>query len=454
MKKTLAVLLAATMAAGTLTACSSSEPAPETSAAATTAAEAEKNAPAKGTEAVSGEKTEIEIWCWDPNFNVVSAERAGEIYTAEHPEVTVKVSEVTSSDIYTKMTAAIMGKQMDTLPDIMLMHDDNINKYVSAYDGVFADLTDSGINFDEFADFKVAVGTVDGRNYSVPFDNGAAVNALRTDIIGEAGYTIEDFTDITWDEYLEMGKDIFEKTGKSILNERADKSQILPLMMISAGTWYFDAEGNITIADNETMKECLKMYKQLIDANVISRHNDSESYYGAYLSGEVAGGMNGGFILANIMKAEDQSGKWAITNIPRFSNVEGASNYGNNGGSSWLVFNNENTDVAIDYLKNTFAGSVELYNDILAEAAAVSTWSPAKDAENYKMKVDFFGGQPIYEMIVNYAEQVPAINYGIYTGEAQSSMVKAITDIIGGVDIDTALQNVQADVEFAAQQIQ
>lgn len=396
------------------------------------------------------EKTEIEVWCWDPNFNVVSMEKAAEIYGEVNPDVTVKVTEVTSADIYTKMTAAIMGNQMDTLPDIMLMHDDNINKYVSAYDGVFANLADTGIDFTQFSPYKVACGTVDGGYYSVPFDNAAAVTALRTDIIGEAGYTIDDFTDITWDEYLEMGKDIYEKTGKSILNERADKSQILPLMMISTGTWYFDAEGNITIADNETMKKCLEMYKALADANVLSRHNDSESYYGAYVTGEVAGGMNGSYILANIMKEESQSGNWAITNVPRFDDIEGAANYSNNGGSSWLVINNENTEIAADFLKNTFAGSVDLYNEILVAATAVATWLPAAEAENYQKEVEFFGGQKIYETIVDFTSKVPAINYGIYSGEAQSSMANAISRILDGEDIDTALASVQADVEFAA----
>ena len=38
-----------------------------------------------------------------------------------------------------------------------------------------------------------------------------------------------------------------------------------------------------------------------------------------------------------IQTAEDQSGKWAITNIPKLTNVKGATNYSNNGGSSWAI---------------------------------------------------------------------------------------------------------------------
>lgn len=45
----------------------------------------------------------------------------------------------------------------------------------------------------------------------MPFDNGAAIACYRTDILQEAGMTLEDFTDITWDEWVEKGKVVLEK---------------------------------------------------------------------------------------------------------------------------------------------------------------------------------------------------------------------------------------------------
>lgn len=62
--------------------------------------------------------------------------------------------------------------------------------------------TDSGIDFSQFAQYKVALSTVDDKNYGVPFDSGVAINALRIDILDECGYTIDDLTDITWSEYI------------------------------------------------------------------------------------------------------------------------------------------------------------------------------------------------------------------------------------------------------------
>lgn len=43
---------------------------------------------------------------------------------------------------------------------------------------------------------------------------------------------------------------------------------------------------------------------------------------GSMLNSEVAGVINGCWIMGTIQTAEDQSGKWAITNIPKLTNVK------------------------------------------------------------------------------------------------------------------------------------
>ena len=100
---------------------------------------------------------------------------------------------------------------LSTLPDIFLMQDNSFQKYATFYPDVFTDLTDSGIDFSQFSEAKVAYSTLDGVNYGVPFDNGAVVNAVRTDLIEQAGYTVDDFTDITWSDYMEKAKVVLER---------------------------------------------------------------------------------------------------------------------------------------------------------------------------------------------------------------------------------------------------
>ena len=69
------------------------------------------------------------------------------------------------------------------------MQDNSFQKYATNYPDIFTDLTDSGIDFSEFSSAKVAYSTLDGKNYGIPFDNGAVIECLRTDMLEEAGFT-------------------------------------------------------------------------------------------------------------------------------------------------------------------------------------------------------------------------------------------------------------------------
>ena len=78
----------------------------------------------------------------------------------------------------------------------------------------------------------------------VPFDDGTAINAMRTDYLAKAGYTLADFTDITWSDFLTKGKDVLEKTGKPMLSGMAGSSDTIMMMLQSAGASLFSYNGN------------------------------------------------------------------------------------------------------------------------------------------------------------------------------------------------------------------
>ena len=65
-----------------------------------------------------------------------------------------------------------------------------------------------------FAAEKLDYSTIDGEHYGVPVDNGTVVCAYRTDLLEEAGYTIDDLTGCTWDEFMEIGKAVYDATEK------------------------------------------------------------------------------------------------------------------------------------------------------------------------------------------------------------------------------------------------
>lgn len=74
---------------------------------------------------------------------------------------------------------------------------------------------------------------VDDTHYGVPFDNGAVIACYRTDILDEAGYTIDDLTDITWSKFMEIGK-MFMKNRQHLLTSEATGGDTLMMMMQSA----------------------------------------------------------------------------------------------------------------------------------------------------------------------------------------------------------------------------
>ena len=160
------------------------------------------------------EEETLTVWCWDPTFNVYAMKQAEAAYQKDHPNFKLDIQEKVYSDIEQSLITAAEAGTYDTLPDIFLMQDYSFHKNVTNYPEIFTELTDSGIDFSQFSAGKLADSTVDEKNYGVPFDNGAVIACYRTDILDEAGYTIDDLTDITWSKFMEIGKDVHEKTGK------------------------------------------------------------------------------------------------------------------------------------------------------------------------------------------------------------------------------------------------
>ena len=446
-RKILAVLLATAVTAS-LAGCGSSATTGDTAsteAAATETAEA-------GTEAAAatGGDNSLTVWCWDPAFNMYAMEQAAEVYKQENPDFNLNVVETPWADIQTKLTTAATSGDLSTLPDIMLMQDNAFQKNVISYPDAFTDITGSGVDFTKFAKAKTAYSVVDGKNYGVPFDNGAVIACYRTDILEQAGYTIDDFTDITWSDYLEKGKDVLAKTGKPLLSCQAGESDVIMMMLQSAGASLFDAEGNPTLVDNAALKEVMATYQALVEAGVLVEVNDWDQYVGTLNSETVAGTINGCWIMASIQTAADQSGKWAITDMPKLDNVDGATNYSNNGGSSWAVTSNcKNTDLAYDFLSKTFAGSTALYETILPSSGALATYLPAAESDVYSQPSEFFGGDTVFAKITEFAGKTPSNNTGVYYYEARDAVAVAITNIISGADIDTEIQTAQDTVNFA-----
>ena len=394
-----------------------------------------------------GDET-LTVWCWDPNFNIYAMQQAEKIYQADHPNFKLDIQENVYSDIETKLITAANSGDYSTLPDIFLMQDYSYHKNVANFPDVFTELTDSGIDFSQFSAGKLADSTVDGKNYGVPFDNGATIMAIRSDIVEEAGLTTDDFNNITWSQFMELAKTVKEKTGIPMLTTSGGSELVLEMLQSAGNSPIVD--GEVKIADNEVLAKAVETYAELVNEGYMTEYTDWDKYIASMNNGEAAGVINGCWIMSSIQAAEDQSGKWTIVDMPALDDVEGATNYANCGGASWAVSSNcKNTELAYDFLNSTFGGSVELYDDLLVNAGAIASYLPAAESDVYQEASEFYGGQKVYADIVDYASKVPAFDCGAYYSDVRSALTDVVTNVVqDGADVAAELQNAQDTVEF------
>ena len=397
---------------------------------------------------VSAEGETLTVWAWDPNFNIYALKEAEKIYQKDHPDFKLEIQENVYSDIETKLITAATAGDYSTLPDIFLMQDYSFNKNVTNFPDVFMELTDSGIDFSQFSSGKLADSVINKKNYGVPFDNATSIMAIRSDIVTEAGLKVDDFKDITWSKFLELGKTVKYKTGLPMLTTSGG-SELLLEMLQSAGSSPMK-DGKVNIENNEALKQSMEVYKKLIDQGIMVEYTDWDQYIASMNDGKAAGVINGSWIMASIQAADDQSGKWSIVNMPALDGVKGATNYANCGGASWAVSSNtKNAELAFDFLKSTFGASTELYDTLLKNAGAISSYLPAADSAVYQEASDFYGGQKVYADVVNFAGKVPAFDTGAYYSDIRSALTDAITNVIqNNADIQAEMKSAQETVEF------
>lgn len=450
-KKIISLLLAVGMALS-LAACGggTGDTGTDSDTGNSTDAEASADVESNESEGGSADSKKLVIWTWDPSFTFPVLEEAERIYKEEvDEEFEIEIVEMTSPDCESKLQTCAEAGDLESLPDLVMMQDNSYQKFVTFYPEAFTDLTDSGIDFSKFAEGKLSYSTVDGKNYGVPFDNGAVISCYRTDILEEAGYTIEDITDVDWNQFIEVGKTVKEKTGKFMLSGVSGEPDTIMMMLQSAGASLFNEDGTPNLVGNEALEECIDIYRTMVKEGIFFEVNEWDEYVSSITNELCAGTINGNWISATIMGMEDTSGKWEITNMPKLVNTSGATNYSNNGGSSIYVSSNcKNTELAFDFLAKTFGEKVELYENVLPKTGMIGAYMPAMDSDAYQEPQEFWSGQPIFATILDYSEQVPTNNRSAYYYDVREAVSTALQDIIRGGDIGQVLEQAQADAEF------
>ena len=391
---------------------------------------------------------QLTVWAWDPNFNISIMNKAKELYVKNHPDVKIKVEDFAKPDLEQKMHTMLASGMSKSLPDIVLIEDYNAQKFLTSYPQAFAPM-DGVVDYKQFTKYKTQLMTMNGHTYGMPFDSGVTGLYYRRDILAAAGIKPEALNNITWDQFIDLGKQVKAKTGKAMLSDDPSDPNMVRILMQSAGAWYFKPDGTLNIKDNAALKEALRLQKAMIDAKITTPSVGWSGRVAAANKGDVATVTNGVWFIPSIKAAADQAGKWGVATTPRL-NIPGGTNFSNSGGSSWYVLSTSpNSKDAIDFLNETFGKNVNFYQRILTENGAVGTLLAARSGDAYQTPDSFFGGQKIYSDFAGWLAKVPEVAYGQYTYEADAVVAALLPALYQGTPVNQIVE--QIDQQLAAQ---
>jgi lactose/L-arabinose transport system substrate-binding protein len=388
----------------------------------------------------------VTVWCWDPNFNGATMQEAASRYAASHPDFKINVVDFAKADLEQKLQAQLASGTTEGLPDIVLIEDYGAQKYLQSFPGAFEPLN-AAVDYSKFASYKVELATLNGQTYSLPFDSGVTGFFYRTDYLADAGYKAEDLQDITWDRLIEIGKDVEAKTGHKLLSLDINDAGPIRIMLQSAGSWYFTPDGKVDIADNPVFKAALGEFTKLLQSGIYRPASGWTDYTGGFTSGDAAGAITGVWMTGTIKANPDQSGKWGVAPLPKLQ-VDGATHASNLGGSSWYVLSSAPDKAeAIDFLASIWGKDVDFYQKILVDQGALGTLLEARNGPAFQADDAFFSGQPVWQNFTTWLAEIPGVNYGIFTNEADAAVAAHLPALKDGANLDEAIKAIDEQVK-------
>lgn len=258
MKKKLALVLAASMAAVSLAACGGGSGDSGTTAA---AGGAGTEAADSGTTAAaaSGGETALTVAWWGNQTRNERTQAALDKYSELNPGVTFDGQFSEWSDYWNKLATAAAGH---SLPDVIQMDYAYLDQYVT--NNLLVDLTpyieDGTLNVDDCSEDIINSGSVDGKVYSIPIGVNAPAMVYNKTITDQAGIEIKD--NMTLDEFVAVSKEIYEKTGCKTNMAYGVSQEILQAMIRGYDGHVLFSDGKLGVDSAEGFVPFFKVYEE------------------------------------------------------------------------------------------------------------------------------------------------------------------------------------------------
>ncbi len=229
-------------------------------------------------------------------------------------------------------------------------------------------------------------GDKEGNVYDADFHLGASVAYYNMDIMNEAGIDPADI--VTWDDYIEAGKTVLEKTGKPMTAVETADLFLPQLMMLELGAQYVDEEGNPSLATDAHVQVIDKL-REMLDLGIVviapGGFFHSEEWYGFLNDGGVASVLMPLWYMGRFTDyMPDLNQKMGIYELPVWN--EGDTREVLQGGTGTSVIKGtENEQLAKDFLafaKLSAEGCTYEWNELGFDPIRTELWDDPAITEN------------------------------------------------------------------------
>ena len=388
----------------------------------------------------------LTVWVWD--INKPALESTIGSFVEMHPGVEVVVEDLGNQNVYDRGLAGCAAGGLD-LPDVYLVENNEAQVFWAQFPDCFTDLRTLGGEelLPLFPDFKWAELTEGEQIFAVPYDSGPTAIFYRRDLYEAAG--IDPAEIATWDDFAEAGtamNEAFDGTVKMGTISKGGDDEWFRMLANQADCFYFDEEGTEITVNQPGCVQAMETMKMLWDASVLHPggwveqiqfiQNDAaaSAFFGSWYSGTI------------IAEAPDQTGQWGVYLTP--AQTEGGVRASNLGGSALAIpASSDNPELAYDFVVNALADEENQLRILFDYGLTPSLLSLQGDPA-LETGVEFFGDQPIWDLILGTLGDVPAVSGTQFFQEARNVMIVVVNDYLDG-----RFDSAQEALDQAARQI-
>lgn len=291
--------------------------------------------------ASAADKKEVVIWDYfETDAQKQMMQSLIDEFNASQDEYEASHVYVPFADYEKQLTLGIASGE---LPDLVILDGCGMASFIQL--GLFGDISDADINWDEYMEGPMESTMLDGKHYGIPFATNCTALFYNKDLFDAAGIDYPD-ENTTWDEFHEMAKaltkDGVSGFGNAATNTDEGTFQCLQWLYTAGGS-YTDIEDGVDayklmqemIEDGSWTKECVNWTQSDVNNN--------------FMAGNLAMQQNGPWQIPGI-EANAPDLNYGVTVLPK-KDADSEQATSILGGENMGVVNKDDTSGAETFLK-------------------------------------------------------------------------------------------------------